>query len=528
VVSNVGAASSASGNFNYFYVGPQNVVISPATGGMQGGTAVTISGQGFAVWPQTTSVTFGGVPALSVNCTSSTSCTAWAPPHDPGSVSVVVSASGSSMPSANNFTYVGPQITSVTPDSGPITGGTWVTVHGINMIDTAHNTLSVTGTIAGVSLGSVSCVREGQTDGSCSFITPPLATVPAHPIDIQLTVPNSTGTLVSTALGAVDAFIYRALPAPVSLGFGGGQVGGATVTGTITLDGNAPAGNAVVALALAPGAPSNIVSLPASATVTAGHSSGTFAATIVAETFSGSLPIVASYGGTSVTGVMSIGPTPAPTLAAISQTCSGQTVVETVTLAEPAPPGGGVVMLYSNSSLATVPASVTVPAGATSATFTFTTGTAPTVQTVTFNASYFGVAALPVSFNVQPAAALTLTIPSSIEGGQSATGTVLVCTPGPAGSSVALSSVGYANVPASVPLSGTSATFTITTIAPFKATTATITATYQGTSVQKTMQVYAPLRCTPPQQLCDCGGGFKTCLSTKMQCMQYCGGVGGL
>src|SRR5207247_2022492 len=45
----------------------------------------------------------------------------------------------------------------------------------------------------------------------------------------------------------------------------------------------------------------------------------------------------------------------------------------TVTLTAPAPAGGAVVTLASTGAVASVPASVTVPAGATSATFTITT-----------------------------------------------------------------------------------------------------------------------------------------------------------
>src|SRR2546425_10687720 len=44
----------------------------------------------------------------------------------------------------------------------------------------------------------------------------------------------------------------------------------------------------------------------------------------------------------------------------------------TVTLTAPAPAGGAVVTLVSTGAVASVPASVTVPAGATSATFTVT------------------------------------------------------------------------------------------------------------------------------------------------------------
>jgi hypothetical protein len=52
-----------------------------------------------------------------------------------------------------------------------------------------------------------------------------------------------------------------------------------------------------------------------------------------------------------------------------------------ITLTGPAPAGGYVVAVASNSTFATVPATVTVPAGAVSVNFTIAT-TAPAVQTV--------------------------------------------------------------------------------------------------------------------------------------------------
>ncbi len=64
----------------------------------------------------------------------------------------------------------------------------------------------------------------------------------------------------------------------------------------------------------------------------------------------------------------------------------------TVTLTSAAPSGGAVVALSSgNTAVASVPASVTVPAGATGATFTVTTSVVATLTTATISASYGGV-----------------------------------------------------------------------------------------------------------------------------------------
>jgi uncharacterized protein (TIGR03437 family) len=76
-----------------------------------------------------------------------------------------------------------------------------------------------------------------------------------------------------------------------------------------------------------------------------------------------------------------------------SSVAGGGTAQGTVTLSAAAPSGGAVVSLSSNSTPVTVPASVTVPTGATSATFTVTAGTVSSGQTATITASYSGSSA---------------------------------------------------------------------------------------------------------------------------------------
>ncbi len=80
----------------------------------------------------------------------------------------------------------------------------------------------------------------------------------------------------------------------------------------------------------------------------------------------------------------------APTLQGLSLSASsvnsGSSVTGTVTLSGPAPAGGIVVLLTSSSSFATVPATVTIPEGATSANFTISTSAVSTNQPATITA----------------------------------------------------------------------------------------------------------------------------------------------
>lgn len=69
----------------------------------------------------------------------------------------------------------------------------------------------------------------------------------------------------------------------------------------------------------------------------------------------------------------------------------GVSATATVTLTAPAPTGGIVVSLASNGSAASVPSTVTVPAGQTSAGFTITTQRVKKTTTVTLTAAYNSV-----------------------------------------------------------------------------------------------------------------------------------------
>ncbi len=81
-----------------------------------------------------------------------------------------------------------------------------------------------------------------------------------------------------------------------------------------------------------------------------------------------------------------------------SSVSGGTPVQGTVTLGQPAASGGVVVSLSSsNAAVASVPASVTVPAGQFSANFTVTTTTVPLVMPVTISATYVATISSPLT-----------------------------------------------------------------------------------------------------------------------------------
>jgi uncharacterized repeat protein (TIGR02543 family) len=125
---------TAAGTFTF--VPPPTInEITPGKGPKRGGTIVTIRGTNLA---ETVSVYFGAKKARGFRVLSSRAVTAVAPSR-PGSVYVTVFTVGgaSKKTLASRFTFVArPTITKVTPDRGPKTGGTKVTIRGSNFVGT--------------------------------------------------------------------------------------------------------------------------------------------------------------------------------------------------------------------------------------------------------------------------------------------------------------------------------------------------------------------------------------------------------
>src|SRR5262249_50717586 len=142
----------------------------------------------------------------------------------------------------------------------------------------------------------------------------------------------------------------------------------------------------------------------------------------------------------------------------------------TVTLGSAAPVGGAVVTLTSSNPAATVPGSVTVPAGATTKNFAVNTigGAGPTAVTVT---APYNNGARTATLTVNPAAAALVGVsvnPTAVTGNAGSTGTVTLTRAAPAGGAVVTltSSNAAATVPGTVTVAAgaTTKTFPVTTI----------------------------------------------------------------
>ena len=129
---------SGSTTFAWTITNPTPVVtgVSPSSGQGAGGTSVTIAG---ANLQGTTAVTFGSTPATQVKVNrAGTQVTATSPAHVTGTVDVIVTAHGltSSASSADQFTYLGPVVTSMSATKGPAVGGGKLKIQGTGLSGT--------------------------------------------------------------------------------------------------------------------------------------------------------------------------------------------------------------------------------------------------------------------------------------------------------------------------------------------------------------------------------------------------------
>jgi hypothetical protein len=130
--------------------------------------------------------------------------------------------------------------------------------------------------------------------------------------------------------------------------------------------------------------------------VAAGATNATFAVSTNAVGSSTTVTISATYSGATKSASLTVvpAPPPLPTLASLTldpaNVIGGQFSTGTVTLTGPAIAGGAQVFLSSSNGAARVPSSVTVPAGATSATFTINTSFVLISTSATISATYNG------------------------------------------------------------------------------------------------------------------------------------------
>jgi hypothetical protein len=191
--------------------------ISPSSGPPAGGTTVTITGSGFT---DATRVAFGAVAATSYAVVSATQITAVSPAQATGSHYIVVTGPGgtSALVSAAIYTYKvpAPAITGIAPSSGPLAGGTSVTITGSGFTGATK-----------VSFGAVAATSFNVVSATQITAVSPAQAAGSH--YIVVTGPGGTSALVGAAI-----FTYKP-PAPAITAISptsGTTAGGTTVTVT--------------------------------------------------------------------------------------------------------------------------------------------------------------------------------------------------------------------------------------------------------------------------------------------------------
>ncbi len=276
----------------------------------------------------------------------------------------------------------------------------------------------------------------------------------------------------------------------------GSVAGGVFATETIKLNNPAPAGGLKVAVwsSSSIATPVDSSHNPVSAvTVPAGATSATVAIETQVTTSGHAATLTASNRSVNQTCTLTVTPTTVSLALSPGKVAGGQSSYGIVTLSGVAPAGGAIVKLKSSATCASVPGSITVPAGSSSAVFTITTTAVTSLTSATIKATYGGVSS-SATLTVQPVVVGTLTIiPGSVSGGNNAIGVITLASAPTADTTIALASSNakVAAPPASVviPAGTTSVTFNITTTPVTSSTSVTITATVNSHNITGTLTV---------------------------------------
>ncbi|MCI0341961.1 MAG: IPT/TIG domain-containing protein [Planctomycetales bacterium] len=237
----------------YTYLGavPTLASVTPNVGPTAGGTLVTLAGTNFLGGA---TVTFGGALATSVTVASTTQITCLTPAHALGPVTVVVTNVDSQQATlAGGFTFQGPvpTLSAVTPNAGPTTGGTLVTLTGTNFAAGATVTfggLAAT-TITVVNATTITCQTPSGAMGPTTVV---VTNVDAQQATLAggYTFQGAAPTLSSvspnagpTAGGTLVTLTGTNFAAGATVTFGGTQATSVTVASTTQITCVTPAGS---------------------------------------------------------------------------------------------------------------------------------------------------------------------------------------------------------------------------------------------------------------------------------------------
>lgn len=377
-----------------------------------------------------------------------------------------------------NMTVTTPVVSGLSLSPSIVPGGNNVTatVTLSGNAPTGGASVAVTNTNPKASAPATMTVAQGTNSGTFTITT----------VGVTSTY---SGTVSASYGGATMSAALKVRPVNIKLfTFTPPKVVGASQnsTGNITLDAPAPVNTTVTLTSNKP----TVGSVPASIVIAAGSSTGSFTLTSFQVSADTVVTVTAKANGVAKTANCTVTPVHlfSLTMSPTSIVGGWSTSTGTVKLDANAPSNTTVTLTSNNPSVGSVPASVTVPAGSISATFTMSSSQVAASTIVTISA-HLNAVTKNANVTVKPVAVTAVSCtPNPVKGGLNTTGKVTISGPAaPGGLVVTLGTTNAAvAAPASgtvtVPAGATTATFTVHTSVVAVNSSATISAAANGSN----------------------------------------------
>lgn len=342
-----------------------------------------------------------------------------------------------------------------------------------------------------------------QVPPSQNVTVQPGYTSAAFPITTSFT----SGTVGATINASYNNTMYGAAVTVSPVAVSGATFYPSTVNAgdsaplTVYLTGPAAAGTSVSLVSSNP----SVLQVPSSVALTTGETQVPITGTTFAVGTETNVTATATYNGSSGQATLTVVPIPPLVIENLglspSTITGGTSATGTVYLSGNAPAGGANVSLSASNGLVQPPATVLVPAGTSYAPFSAPTSAVSSVTNTTLTASYGGASHSAVLTLVPPLPYLaTLSFsPSTVVSGSLTVGTITLTAPAPLGGAcVSLNSSwgfivsGWSGNCTDIPAGSTSGTFNVTPPPIAFITTVTVTATYNGTTLNTLLTVVPP------------------------------------